>query len=232
MLIVLLTLGKQGRCCGFMHRVTYKWHLETRWNMWIRGIIESMLVLGLTSTVNLIYGVSNSVSFWCSVVILSTIGYTYLFVWYFVLCRRKDIYKRDRTTVIRFGILFKEMKTDSFWHLLYYPFFMTRRLAFVAVIVFIPTWPRTQCGILFTMCLSTLVYLAYMKPFIKRHLLALNIINETFITIVVFVCFYFITPKSGFSNKVLGCIVLGLVLSMIVVNLVASLVNLRVIKNG
>jgi hypothetical protein len=61
---------------------------------------------------------------------------------------RKEITNENEKYLQRYGTMYKELKqTEKWYHLLYYPIFLARRLVFVGLLVLLPGYQEIQMNI-------------------------------------------------------------------------------------
>jgi hypothetical protein len=104
------------------------------------------------------------------------------FVFYFIVANRDNLLERERH--LRFGTLYDNMKTDSVSTSLFSFFFLMRRMALVAIAVFL--YQREYFKIQGFLVLQTmyLIYVGWSRPHIEASFNFLEKLNEFFLIVM------------------------------------------------
>ena len=150
------------------------------WNLIIRTVLETYLEVSLVNMIKM-YAINDESWFETagstySISILA--GMTLFCLLTPVFLIKKQAQFKNGNFISKYGALTQDMKTREKSVLFYHTFFMTRRLCFSVLIVYLAKRPWAQIQVLSFLCTIQLIYVGYVKPFILTWMSRLETTNE------------------------------------------------------
>lgn len=101
-----------------------------------------------------------------------------------VTFKNQDELSTNKDLKRKFEGYFEDLRTDSFWALMYTPIFIIRRLIFCILLLTSPTQQLSQVVIFILSTFLYIFYLAMVQPFEERISNIMSIVNESFVFVM------------------------------------------------
>ncbi|CAI2360390.1 unnamed protein product [Moneuplotes crassus] len=202
-------------------RCIKKFDKSIRYESFTRFFVELILNLSVASWINIWYGgVSNTedtIAFVVSSLALLVMFILTAYVIYYPIYHFKDI-KMNPVTHERHCMFFVDFKKQRIKQLLYFGFFMIRRMLFAFVIVCMKEDPKKQLILCMFMFTWQLYYCVLEKPYVSQINNVLNVYNE--LVLVFFTCFLYLFTETNDSNSItqIGWACIGVIIVFFLVN--------------
>ncbi|CAI2382812.1 unnamed protein product [Moneuplotes crassus] len=192
-----------------------------RYESFTRFVVELILNLSVACWINIWYGsVSNTEEILAFVVSSVTLlGMFLLTVYgiYYPVYHFDDI-KMNPVTHERHCLFFVDFKKQKVKQLLYFGFFMIRRMLFAFVIVCMKEDPKKQLVLCMFMFTWQLYYCVLEKPYVSQINNVLNVCNECIL--VLFTCLLYLFIETSDSNAItrIGWACIGVIIVFFLMN--------------
>ncbi|CAI2359147.1 unnamed protein product [Moneuplotes crassus] len=192
-----------------------------RYESFTRFVVELILNLSVASWINIWYGSMSSIEDIIALVVsnLTLLGMLMLIVYgiYYPVYHFEDI-KMNPVTHERHCLLFLDFKKDKIKQLLYFGFFMIRRILFAFVIVCMKEDPKKQLILCFFMFAWQLYYCVLNKPYISTINNVLNVYNE--LILILFTCLLFLFTETNDAKTItrIGWACIGVIIVFFLIN--------------
>jgi cysteine-rich repeat protein len=226
MIVFMLTLAVMVYWLRNKEYKVAKWikkvELSFRYESVTRFFIELVLNIAVASLINITYGANSShfediVAYMLAWVlflgILSLQAYTLAYpLWHFESVVEYPEHHE------RHCMLFLSFKTSSKKCMLYYGYFMMRRIFLAFVIVCMKDFSRTQWTLITLSSILMMLYNISFRPYIDQLDNFLNWFNEVILTFYSFMLFMFLSYERPTQLKISGFVCIGLIAIFFVVN--------------
>ena len=198
---------------------------EYKFNFFLRLALEIYLEVTILSMLNLKYPKFTNFwqifSFLISGIFLTVL--TVFFVWTLQFsCKNFLIYQhRRRIDIPEVQSMFGQYKTDNLPQAMFNTYFMTRRLLYACIIIFLPDYPIAQAFFFMIVFIPIFSYHVVMNPYIDVIDNVMMDINETSFMIIGVFFFMFAEPITDDNKSMaLGWTVVGLIIEVIMLNII------------
>ncbi|CAI2383509.1 unnamed protein product [Moneuplotes crassus] len=192
-----------------------------RYESFTRFAVELVLNLSVACWINIWYGstylTQDKIAFIVSVFTLFGIFLLTAYGIYYPVYHFDDI-KMNPVVHERHCLLFVDFKKQKAKQLLYFGFFMVRRILFAFVIVCMKEDPKKQLILCMLMFIWQLYYCVSEKPYVAKINNVLNVYNECIL--VLFTCLLYLFTETSDSNAItqIGWACIGVIVVFFLVN--------------
>jgi hypothetical protein len=128
--------------------------------------------------------------------------------------------EKDKIDIDEVESMFGQYKTKYFPQAMFNTYFMTRRVLYACIIVFLASYPILQAFSFMVICLPILAFHLVMNPYHETIINAMMNINETSLVAWGVFFFMFAEPDTNINRLLLlGWTVIGIILAVILMNI-------------
>jgi hypothetical protein len=215
---------RNHRVAGYFYDASTKY----KWNFFIRFVIEGYLDLLLAALFQLQFASAGSfniiancaVSVFALLVCLGAPVLAGVFIY-----RHKHRFNDEEEKALKkyYGSLFEEFKNDQgFLSCIFYVLFFLRRLSYVIILYCLEAFPVVQVGLNVVHSVASALFVGVYRPFTEKSLNISSLYSEVCISITFSLSGLYLLDLSSSSRVILQWLVLGVVYSMMLVNIAVS----------
>ncbi|CAI2386702.1 unnamed protein product [Moneuplotes crassus] len=212
--------GKPSSISRMIKDYKYEFFLRFGIQMYLDACVLSMLDLSEGSFENWM----QICSFIISIIILACCLYGCYKLLVFIIKLSMQIHRHPGEVPQGFEVLYTFFKPRSKIYLLYYPFFMIRRLAFAIALITMNHYPFIQCSVVVVSFFSMMLLHVIFRPYKSWVCNAVTCINEIilFCTAVSFYIFHTTEYPAKLMSEV-GWMLIGCVFFLVIFNILVLL---------
>ena len=198
---------------------------EYKFNFFLRVGNQVYLEASILTLLNLRYSCFENL--WQIISFLLSILSIILLIWYFLWainigCKNyKSFRNKEKVDIPEYESLFGEYRTQNMPQFLFNTFFMSRRMLYACIIIFLIDYPQAQAFLFLVICSPVLAFHLVMNPYIALSSNIIMNINEFTFAIIGYIFFAFVEPPNNTSiHNILGWIVIAIILSITMLNVI------------
>ena len=192
---------------------------EYKFNFFLRTGGQVFLEASILSLLNIRYMQTDNFYQILSIVIsfVFICGLGFFFIWSLRFsCIHYNEYKyRECIDIPEYESMFGQYKTQYLPQMLFNTYFMTRRILYACIIVFMIDFPVFQAFTFMLICVPILAYHLTMNPYLSKVNNVVMNINETSFILIGTFFYVFSEPMSDTNQQsILGWVVIGIIMGV------------------